>query len=171
MTDAKRYMVELRIFVVRSVLLTLSLLCLIPSVTLGDVLPQSIGSLQLENLQVGEEARLEIDRLHGKHLDFRKGWVATYVGGGKKAKVWLSEYDSEAKATEANERMARKIQAMEGKGFWHFRQTSISETPVNFVMGQGQAHYFFQKGKKVIWLAVNPSEAKKTIRDLIGQIP
>ena len=60
---------------------------------------------------------------------------------------------------------------MEGKGFHHFREFYINETLVNFVLGQGQAHYFLPKGKKVIWLEVDPSEAKKTIRDLIKQIP
>ncbi len=170
MKDAKRYMGNLGIFAVRSVLITLSLLCLIPDLSLGNWLPQSIGSLQLEKLQVGEAAKLEINRLHGKHIDFREGCVATYVGGGKTAKVWLSQYDSEAKATEANKRMAQKIQAMEGKRFWHFRETSIRDIPVNLVMGQGQAHYFFQKGKKVIWLAVDPAEAETTVRDLIGKI-
>jgi len=157
--------------VVRSLLFGLSLLLVIPALTRGDSLPQSIGALRLEQLQVGEEARQEIDRLHGKHLNFRKGCVGTYVGGDRKAKVWVSEYDSEVGAAKANERMAQKIQAMEGNGFWHFREISISEMPVNFVMGQGQAHYFFQKGKKVIWLAVAPSEARETITDLMDQVP
>jgi len=157
--------------VFRSLLFGLSLLLVIPALTRGDSLPQSIGSLRLEQLQVGEEARQEIDRLHGKHLNFRKGCVGTYVGGDTKAKVWVSEYDSEVEAAKANERMAQEIQAMEGNGFWHFREISISEMSVNFVMGQGQAHYFFQKGKRVIWLTVDPSEASETVTDLIDQVP
>ena len=157
--------------VLRFLLFSLSLLLLIPSLTVGNSLPQSIGSFRLVQLQVSEEARQEIDRLHGKQLNFRKGYVGTYSGGGKRAKVWVSEYDSKREASEANDRMAQKIQAMKNREFWHSREISISGTPVNFVVGQGQAHYFFQRGIKVIWVAVDPSEARKTIRDLIEQIP
>jgi len=155
----------------RSHFFSILLLLITPSLTMGYLLPQSIGSMRLDKLLVGKEARKEIDRLHGKHLEFRKGYIGTYIGGDRKAKVWVSEYDSEEDAAEANLRMARKIKAMEGKGFHHFREFYINETPVNFVLEQGRAHYFFQNGKKVIWLEVDPSEARKTIRDLIKQIP
>ena len=157
--------------VLRFLLLSLSLLLLVPSLTAETSLPQSIGSYRLEQLQIGEDARQEIDRLHGKQLNFRKGYVGTYSGGGRRAKVWVSEYNSKMEAAEANDRMAQKIKEMEGRAFWHFREISISGTPVNFVIGQGQFHYFFQKGIKVIWAAVDPPEARDTIRDLIEQIP
>ena len=44
--------------VFRSLLFGLSLLLVIPALTRGDSLPQSIGGLRLEQLQVGEEARM-----------------------------------------------------------------------------------------------------------------
>ena len=136
-------------------------------------LPQSIGSLRLEQLESGEEARREIDRLHGRQLNFRKGYIGIYKDkeGNRKGKLWVSEYDSEMEATKAIGKMARRVQAKEGGEFWHFRVISIEGTRVYFVLGMGQAHHFFQKGKKVIWLAVEPSEARQTIRDLIGKIP
>ena len=67
--------------------------------------------------------------------------------------------------------MAEKIQKPVGGQFWHFRKTSIEERSVYFVLGMGQAHYFYKKGKRVIWLAVDPTGAKETARDFIVNIP
>lgn len=135
----------------------------------GDALPQSIGSLSLEQLQSGEEARQEIDRLHGKQITFRRGYIGTYGNG--KAKLWVSEYDSEGEAAKGIGKMAQRMQTRKEGNFWHFREISIQGVAVYFVVGMGQAHYFFQKGRKVIWLAVDPSLAREEIRDAIGKIP
>jgi hypothetical protein len=135
----------------------------------GDVLPQSIGSLRLERIQSGEEARQEIDRLHGKQIDFRRGYVGTYGNG--RATLWISEYDSEGEAAEGIGKMAQRIQTSKKGNFWHFREMSIQGVAVYFVVGMGQAHYFFQKGERVIWLAVDPPLAREAIRDAIRKIP
>ncbi len=123
----------------------------------GDVLPQSIGSLSLEQLQSGEEARQEIDQLHGKQINFRRAYIGTYGNG--RAKLWVSEYDSEGEAAKGIEKMAQRMQASKEGNFWHFREISIQGVAVYFVVGMGQAHYFFQKGRKAVWLAVDPSLA------------
>jgi hypothetical protein len=34
----------------------------------------------------------------------------------------------------------------------------------------GQAHYFFQKGSKVIWLAVDPTLAEEAIGDTVREM-
>lgn len=158
-------------FVTRIALVGLSLLFFIPSVSIANSLPQSIGPLTLVKSQSGEEARQEIDRLHGKQLDFRKGYIGTYGGEDRGAKVWVSEYDSDAKASEAFGKMTRKMTLSGQKNFWHFQEIPIEGVPVYFLVGMGQAHYFFQKGIKVIWLAVDPPLAKQAIRDLLGKIP
>jgi hypothetical protein len=155
----------------RVLLFWLSLFLLIPLESMGNMLPESIGAFRLQNMKSGTEAKKEITRLHGKNLDFRTGYIGTYKHGHKKAMLWISDYDAKAKAAEEVEKMARRIQTREGKEFRHFRMISIEGKPVYFVVGMGQAHYFYQTGNKVIWLAVDPQLAKETIRDLIGKIP
>jgi hypothetical protein len=146
------------------------LLLTIPIYSMGDPLPQSIGSFQLEQKKSGEEARQEIYRLHGKQLEFRNGYIGDYKEGDKKAKLWISEYDSVAEATREIEKMAQGVKAREGKEFWHYREISIEGKNVYFVVGMGQAHYFFQKKNMAFWLAVDPSKAKETVRDLMEKI-
>jgi len=154
---------------IRVLLFGLSLLLLTPYPSNGEPIPQSIGSLTLEKLQSGEEARQEIDRLHGKQISFQRGYIGTYEAKDGKAKIWVSEYASEGEAVEAIAIMARRLKASEQKNFWHFKEVPIQGVPVYFVVGMGQVHYFFKKGVKAIWLAVDPALARETIRDVIGK--
>jgi hypothetical protein len=137
----------------------------------GETLPQTIGTLQLVRLQSGKEAREEINRLHGKQLSFLKGYIGTYKYGEKKATIWLSVYESDDTAERELVKMAESLKVGKSGVFRHFQTLSIKEESVYFVTGMGQAHYFFDKGKKVFWLAVEPSEARQVIRDLVEKIP
>lgn len=132
-------------------------------------LPRSIGSMRLEKVQSGEEARKEIDRLHGKQISFLRGYIGTYVAENGRGQLWVSEHSSEREATEAIEKMAHGIK--QGKQqFWHFREMMVEQRPVYLAVGMGQAHYFFQNGAKVIWLSVDPSLAKEAIRDAVRKM-
>jgi hypothetical protein len=132
-------------------------------------LPQTIGSMRLEKVQSGEEARREIDRLHGKQISFLRGYIGTYLAENGRGQLWVSEHSSEREATEAIEKMAHGIK--QGKQqFWHFRKMMIEQRPVYLAVGMGQAHYFFQNRAKVIWLTVDPSLAKEAIRDAVRKM-
>jgi hypothetical protein len=155
----------------RIAIFALLVLSLTPFYSWGNSLPQSIGPLALVKLQSGEEARKEIDRLHGKPLGYREGYIGTYADGDGKAKLWVSEYSSLEEAAKATAKMVQGMKGGKQKNFWHFQEIPIEGVPVYFVVGMGQAHYFFQKGVKVIWLAVDPPLAKQAIRDLLGEMP
>ena len=161
---------NIKMIVARVVLFSLPLLLLIPLLSMGNALPQSIGSLPLTQTKSGEEARQEIDRLHGKQLNYRKGYIGIYGEGDGKATLWVSEYDSEGAAVEAIEKMAHTMKEGKQKIFWHFMEMPMEGVMVYFVMGMGQAHYFYQKGIKAIWLAVDPSQGKPAIREVIAKI-
>ena len=132
-------------------------------------LPQSIGVLRLEKFQAGEEAKREIDQLHGKQIGFERGYIGFYRAENGSAQLWLSEHSSDREAAEAVEKMAGSMTQGKQQSFWHFRQMIIEERTVYFAVGMGQVHYFLQKGSKVIWLAVDPPLAKETIRDAVGK--
>jgi hypothetical protein len=148
----------------------LFLLLLIACSSTDISLPQSIGSMRLEKIQSGEEARREIDRLHGKQISFLRGYIGTYVAENGSGHLWVSEHSSERGATEAIEKMAQTMKQAKQQQFWHFRKMMIDQRPVYLAVGMGQAHYFFQKGAKVIWLAVDPSLAKEAIRDAVRKV-
>jgi hypothetical protein len=126
--------------------------------------------MRLEKAQSGEEARKEIDRLHGKQISLLRGYIGTYVAENGGGKLWVSEHSSEREAAEAIEKMAHGMKQGKQQQLWHFRKMILEQRPVYFAVGMGQAHYFFQKGAKVIWLAVDPTLAKGAIRDAVREM-
>ena len=150
--------------------LLLFLLLLIACNSTDIPLPQSIGSMRLEKVQSGEDARQEIDRLHGKQISFLRGYIGTYAAENGSGQLWVSEHSSEREAAEAIEKMAHGMKQGKQQQFWHFRKMILGQRPVYFAVGMGQAHYFFQKGAKVIWLAVDPTLAKGAIRDAVREM-
>ena len=125
--------------------------------------------MQLAKVQSGEEARREIDQLHGKKISFLRGYIGTYMAENGRGQLWVSEHSSEREAAEAIEKMAHGMQQGQQQ-FWHFREMMIEQRPVYLAVGMGQAHYFFRNGAKVIWLAVDPSLAKEAVRDTVRKI-
>lgn len=154
----------------RMVIFILIVLFFSPASSLGNSLPQSIGALKLVSMQSGEEARGEIDRLHGMRMGLQKGYIGIYEGQNKEAKLWVSGHASKEEAGEAIGKMALRIKESKRKSFWHFQEIQIEGVRVYFVLGMGQAHYFFQRGIKSFWLTVDASLAKEAIRDLIGKV-
>jgi len=148
----------------------LFLLLLIACSSTDIPLPQSIGSMRLEKVQSGEEARREIDRLHGKQISFLRGYIGTYVAENGSGQLWVSEHSSEREAAEVIEKMAHGMKQGKQQQFWQFRKMMIEQRPVYLVVGMGQANYFFQKRAKVIWFAVDPSLAEEAIRDAVRKI-
>jgi hypothetical protein len=126
--------------------------------------------MRLEKVQSGKEARREIDRLHGKQISFLRGYIGTYVAENGSGQLWVSEHSSEREASEAIEKMAYGMKQGKQQQFWHFRKMMIEQRSVYLAVGMGQAHYFFQKGAEVIWLAVDPSLAKEAIRDAVRKM-
>jgi hypothetical protein len=126
--------------------------------------------MRLERVQSGEEARQEIDRLHGKQISFLRGYIGTYAAENGGGQLWVSEHSSEREATEAIEKMAHGMKQGKQQQFWHFRKIILEQRPVYFAVGMGQAHYFFQKGAKVIWLAADPTLAEEAIRDAVREM-
>ncbi len=155
----------------RIILIGVSLFLLSPLPSLGNSLPETIGAFRLKQVISGKEAKKEIDRLHGKKIGYKAGYIGSYEDGDKKARIWISEYSVKSEAVEGIRRMSQGLKANEGTPFWHFREISIDGLPVYFAVGMGQVHYFFQKGIRIIWLAADPAPARKTIRDLISKTP
>lgn len=150
-------------------LVLLVLLLLIACSSNETPLPQYLGSMRLEKVQSGEEARQEIDRLHGKQISLLRGYIGMYVAENGRGQLWVSEHSSDGEATEAIEKMAYGVK-LGKQQFWHFRQMMIEGRPVYLAVGMGQAHYFYQNGAMAIWLSVDPSLANEAVRDAVRKI-
>jgi hypothetical protein len=62
--------------------------------------------------------------------------------------------------------MSKKI----GKGaygFGHHGQFRVRTLPVEFVLGYGQVHFFFARGDRLYWLAIDGDRAQQGLAEVL----
>ena len=118
----------------------------------SPAIPQAIAGLRLESAMTGQEAMEELRRLHGKDVQLAGGWIGHYENG---ATIWVGETDSAAQASQLVDAMTQRIRA--GNPYFKDLQSQqVGAIMVFSVVGQGQLHYYYQRGNKVVWVAAPP---------------
>ncbi|KXS43795.1 hypothetical protein SAMN04488698_10899 [Candidatus Frackibacter sp. WG12] len=115
--------------------------------------PKEVAGVKLNNFLSGQKAIKSIEKLHGTSIDIVDGYVATYGGGQKEVKIWLSEAKTKAKAAEQIKVMTEMIM----KNSDVFAKPSVfqvSGTRFFQTKGMGMNNYYYQKGKKAYWISV-----------------
>ncbi len=128
--------------------------------------PKELAGLPITRELQGEEAARLVTRMHGKAVVPKENIVAYYGRERIPNVVYLSRYPSEDGAKQALKRMAEKI-GPGSYGFTHHGRFSVQSIPVHFVLGHGQIHFFFAKGKGLYWLAIDPTRAQEALADLL----
>ena len=131
--------------------------------------PTQIADLQLGHSSQGEEAVAEINRLHGKEIEMKNGYLAHYESDRTKAVLYISEFDSEDQAREQIDKMKKKI-GKGSKGFAPLQELEVEERILYSLLGFHQIHYFYLDSHKVIWLAADPFRAELVLKDVLGVI-
>jgi len=132
--------------------------------------PKAVGELQLAHALRGEEALQAIDRLHGKGLAATDAYVAHYERNGLVAMLYVSRPARSPMAGAQVEKMAAGIRA--GKTpFSQLKSDERNGTTVYSAVGEGQNHYFYRRGKDVIWIAADPPVAKEVLESLLRRKP
>lgn len=117
-------------------------------------IPGELSDLPLSHRLDGAEAVREVDRLHRKTIRVRAATVAHYERPGSVAMLYVSDAYLGFLAE-------RQLQAMTDgmkKGESPFappREFQQAGQKVFWTLGQGQAHFFYRRGSKVIWIAAD----------------
>lgn len=130
--------------------------------------PKAVGGLPLVHAQRGKEALEAINRLHGKEIGGRDGYVAHYERDGLVAMLYISEVSFSFQAGRQLKTMAERIQK-ENTPFYHLKASERDGITVYSALGEGQIHYFYRKGARVFWLAADPPVATKALEGLLEQ--
>ena len=126
--------------------------------------PRDLAGLPLAHSQQGAEARAQIERLHGKSIPIRDGFVAHYGSQPPVAMLYVSRAQDEGVARQQVEQMTMRIRASNGP-FTHLRESSRFGMTVYSTLGQGQVHYYFRRGATVVWVAADPIIAQPALAD------
>jgi len=128
--------------------------------------PGQIGGYQLADVYRGQEAMAELKRLHGKDIGLSGGWIGYYQD---KAVAWVGAVQNEGQAFQLLDAMNRRIGAGNGP-FTNLQQLQFDGQTVFTVVGQGQRHYYYQRGKLVIWLAAPGGGEERFLKDALKLI-
>lgn len=134
------------------------------------VVADKIGAMRLTNSQQGREAVAQINSLHGTDVGVEDGYIASYVGGGNQATLWVARTASPTEAKRLIDLMTEKIGAGPSSGkaiFTDLQEFQREGKTVYTVVGQGQRHYYYQTSARVIWLAVGGSEPEGILQRVL----
>ncbi|MBU2600939.1 MAG: hypothetical protein KKA32_02055 [Actinobacteria bacterium] len=138
-----------------------------------EMVPPTLGGLPLADLAKGDEARAQVEQLHGKSLGagLEAAWTATYGSvsgsGMADATLWISRAARAEDARTLFERMTDRIS--EGNSpFEGLRPMRWDDVEGYALDGMGQKHYYFLVGSDLYWIAVDPAVAEAVVAELLG---
>lgn len=117
-------------------------------------IPGVLAGLPLTHRLDGADAARDIDRLHGKVIRVRSASVAHYERPGAVAMLYVSDAYLGYLAS-------RQLQAMTDgmkKGESPFappKEFQQAGQNIFWTLGQGQVHFYYRRGSKVIWIAAD----------------
>jgi hypothetical protein len=117
-------------------------------------IPGVLVGLPLTHRLDGADAARDIDRLHGKFIRVRSASVAHYERPGAVAMLYVSD----AFLGFLAERQLRAMTDGMRKGESPFaspREFQQAGQKVFWTLGQGQVHFYYRQGSKIIWLTAD----------------
>lgn len=130
-----------------------------------NAIPETLGELALVRSTEGPDALREFTNLHNKQFVLVDGYRAEYANGNATATLWVARASDDASALALTQDMAKKIGAGNAM-FQNLQELTINGRQIYVVDGQGQQHYFYAHGDRVVWLAVDPTFAPNALHTL-----
>lgn len=124
--------------------------------------PHSLGALTLKSQVVGPEAVAQVSELHGKKIPLQDAFVARYAGAQGALTAWVSLSASESESEDLLQKMLEGIRGG-NRMFTGLTQEQLKGRAVYRVYGQGQSHYFFRSGVRVVWIQVEAGDGRALV--------
>ncbi len=128
--------------------------------------PTELAGYRLVWSVVGPQAIAEVNSLHGTDIDIVDAWIGHYQEGGA---VWVAQATSEAKAREMLDEMVLRIKDG-GSPFRGLTRREFQGMPLYSVRDARQAHFFYQSGVQVVWLATPPGAEEAFLAKALDEV-
>lgn len=133
------------------------------------VLPEQISNLPLAVKATGQQAGIELARLHQKNFPLTSAAVGTY-GAEHQVMLWVSG----APITPLAGRMLVSMRDKIAEGRSPFTPTGERKDGNRLIYeleGMGQLHFYFRSGKLLVWMAANPELAEQALGEVLMFYP
>ncbi len=128
--------------------------------------PKTIAGLNMSKVKMGRPALKVLYSLHGRSVEIINGYVASYSDGENEVTVYYSEARDNESADKLIERMVEKIEDG-NKFFTDLKSKNLGSFPLYSVTGMGQEHYFFENGKRIVWIAGDNAVIERALSDCL----
>ncbi len=136
-----------------------------PGPVQSGAIPEQLAGLEQVQLVTGEEARRQVDQLHGLSIPVKDAYVVTYAGGQEKVVLWVTVSGTAREAEELLSKMVEKMQDTEN--FTPPQAFQVRNQVIYSSSGIGMNHYFFARGKELFWVAVSSSRDADIVAEVI----
>lgn len=137
-------------------------------------IPQKLADMRLTQSIKGADAISQISQLHRLNMELVDGIVAQYEGSGvalsRQATLWIGMMDTAKQAEQLINRMTESIQQGNNKTFGHFQRLNVKGITVYSVLGMGQIHYYYWRGNRTVWIAIDTDIAQQALNEIIDAI-
>ncbi|GAB6171483.1 hypothetical protein JCM15765_09610 [Paradesulfitobacterium aromaticivorans] len=128
--------------------------------------PSQLAEMNRIELIAGEQALKSVSLLHGKDIPMQRAYVANYQGqGDKQMTIWYSETGNLQDAQLLFQSMDQKMPNSDA--FKDYKTVKLDNQEYKFVTGMGQDHYYWLKGNRVLWIAVQGSDSLNVLKEII----
>ena len=135
----------------------------------AEPVPDALAGRALTRSSLGREAVAEIASLHNEGFPLVSGAVAVYGGGA--ATVWVAGAFLDPLASQMIGAMEVRI----AQGHSPFTPTGVRTMPdgrsVHELTGMDQHHFYFQSGRRMVWLAADSALAETALSAVLKHYP
>ncbi|MFQ5706002.1 MAG: hypothetical protein ACE5HO_01050 [bacterium] len=134
-------------------------------------LPDQLADLHLVRVEKNEVARNKLSKMHhGVSFAEYESVIGTYRDQEDEATVYLTIFDSEEKSAQMMSRMVEKIKARKSPEFSYINQFQRKGKTIHSAASRGLAHYFFQDGKRNVWISASPTWCELLLNDFLAKL-
>lgn len=133
----------------------------------AQAVPPTLGGLELHHQLSGARALEAIERLHGgEDIEITDVSIAHY-GDDTTAMLYVGTSGKRAEAAELFTAMRDRI-ADGDTPFREIHDIRLFGADVYMMSGQGQLHFLFQDGRRVVWLSADPPVACPALVEVLA---
>jgi len=133
-------------------------------------LPDQLAGLYLVRVEMGEIAQNKLSQMHqGADFAQYESVIGTYRDQDVEAFVYLTVFNSEEKSAEMMSGMVENIKVQKSPEFSYIKKIERKGEIIHSAVSAGQSHYFFQDGKRNVWISAPPTLGELVLNDFLNK--
>jgi hypothetical protein len=133
--------------------------------------PDTLAGLPLHHVFTGPRALAAIRQLHGAgKVELSDAWVAGYGDERASGMLYVGVAPDAAGARKLLQDMEQRV-ATRPTPFHDLRRLTVAGSDVGMLSGQGQLHFLYVTGPRVVWVSIDADRACAALEQLLGHAP